>query len=162
MRVTLCFLSDPCFEFHRKSAEKEEGVQEAALGRGAEASNYKKKLKELGEGLIMSCWWLCRIVLLLSPEQECPALTCGTWAAWQGWLAFRAGLLGSCRMIIPWPASPCLDTRSAALQRQMGFRRIMSSSCSSSPTCISSGLRANTPLRGNFLFSLSWFITLTQ
>lgn len=73
----------------------------------------------------------------------------------RGCLALSAGLLGFSRTIIPWPASHCLATQSAPLWRQTAFRRIMSSSCSSSPTCISSGLRANIPLRGNFPFSLS-------
>lgn len=49
MRVTLPFLSDLCLEFHRKGAEREEGAQEAVLGRGAEANNCKKKKwKEFG------------------------------------------------------------------------------------------------------------------
>lgn len=46
MRVTLPFLSDLCLEFHRKGAEREEGAQEAVLGRGAEANNCKKKKME--------------------------------------------------------------------------------------------------------------------
>lgn len=82
------FVSDLCFEFHRKGAE-EDRAQEAALGRGAETSNYKKKLKELGEGLFINCGWPCRRVLL-SPGQECTALPCGT--GLHGRAALHSGL----------------------------------------------------------------------
>lgn len=64
------------------------------------------------------------------------------------WLPLQSHLCVPSRTITPWPACLYSGTRSPSPRRPRTSTRTTCSSCISSPTCITSGPRANTRLKG--------------
>lgn len=60
----------------------------------------------------------------------------------------KASSVLRCRTVTPWPVYRCWATHSPSPQSLRTSTRTMCSSCTSSPTCTTSGLKANTHLKG--------------